>query len=156
MFLDASILIMNNPLCILNNADFNVVYVPVKDEPVDELYNCQCGHFGQYPGLEPLKGPCVVPSYHELAAQLREQGLYALSALSQFKWSWTISFLVRPHGCLQFRVARIGQVQLPLRREIPLVPKHGAVGHLAFDVLEVMDIVHRCGTNVQTMENTGL
>lgn len=32
-----------NPLCILNNADFNVVYIPVEDKPVDILNYGQCG-----------------------------------------------------------------------------------------------------------------
>jgi hypothetical protein len=29
-----------NPLCILNNADFNVIDISIKDEFVDILYNC--------------------------------------------------------------------------------------------------------------------
>jgi hypothetical protein len=40
-----SILISNyNPLCILNNAYFDVVDISIKDEPIYELYNGQGGN----------------------------------------------------------------------------------------------------------------
>ena len=52
--------------------------------------------------FESFEDLSVVPSYHELVAQLREQGLYVLSALSQRKWLWAVSVLVCPHRCLGF------------------------------------------------------
>jgi len=36
------LLYFNNPLCILNNANFNIVDVPVKYKPIDILNSCKC------------------------------------------------------------------------------------------------------------------
>ena len=36
--------ILNNPLCILNNANFNIVDVPIKYKPIDILNSCKSSY----------------------------------------------------------------------------------------------------------------
>jgi len=53
-------------LCILNNADFNVVDVSPEDELIDILNSCQCSNLGYYSGFKTSKGFGVITSYHKL------------------------------------------------------------------------------------------
>jgi hypothetical protein len=41
----ANTLLLYNPLCILNNANFNIVDVSFKDKFIDILNRCQSSYF---------------------------------------------------------------------------------------------------------------
>ncbi len=58
--------IYKNPLCILNNADFNIVNLSIEDKFVNILYSSQCSYLRYYSGFKSFKSLSVVASYHKL------------------------------------------------------------------------------------------
>lgn len=142
-----------NPLCILNNAYFDIVDISVEYDLVDKLNYCQCGYFGWYPCFEAFEGLGVVSPYHELVTQLREQRFYSFSRLSVDVGLLPVILLVATHRGIELDTPGLEQVELVFGGKIAAVTDRRAVLQLCLYILGIVYVMYGGRAYVDALEN---